>query len=88
MKRIYNDIPLQSVLYTVSGLQKIKIIDTSAYPGLGSKVLFEGRYNEFLHTEWFDSIGIRVHRDRVEHSVLHGTGADRNGTIIFTICTM
>ena len=29
MKRIYNDIPLASVLYTVGGLQKLRLIDAN-----------------------------------------------------------
>lgn len=85
MKRIYENIPLQSVLYCISGLQKIRIEDRTSnrYPYGDSVVLFDGRLNDFNHTDFFNEIS----RYKVEHTTVQGIEADRDGKMIFTICT-
>ena len=47
MKRLYERIPLGSVLYHVSGLQKIRVINGNEY---SNKVEFEGLYKDMKHS--------------------------------------
>jgi hypothetical protein len=79
MKKIYNDIPLRSVLYQVSGLQKIKIMDVTDAGwwenGKNKKCLYEGLYKDMPNSYY-----------RAESSKVHGIEVDDN-TLVFIVCT-
>lgn len=80
MKRIYNSVPLQSVLYTVGGLQKIRIIDhdDDAYCTDAGHVVFEGLEKDF---RWCISGYYKA-----AYATLRGIDIDED-TICFSIST-
>jgi len=48
MKKIYNDVPVRSVLFTVGGLQMIEIVDIRTYAGSGHEMfIYRGLEKDF-----------------------------------------
>lgn len=73
MKRVYNDIPLQSVLFCVSGNQKIRVLD--GYDDM-TECVFNGLYKD-AHSYQYE---------RIMRSKLHGMWID-DDVIVFRINT-
>ena len=84
MKRIYNNIPLQSVLYLINGTKNIRIIDRKdrMYEETG-KVIYEGSYNNMKKVDFYNQ-GLTEHK--VEYATVHGIEAEGD-TLVFIIST-
>ena len=85
MKRLYNNVPLQSVLYTVGGLQKIKIVDIDSirWKDYANRVvIYEGLEKDFLYCN-FDAFGLSHYK--VEYASVHGIDVE-DEVLVFTIC--
>lgn len=83
MKRIYESIPLASVLYHVGGLEKIRVIDYDHYlnrylPDNVSEIVFEGKYN--------DGRKLLDQNRKYTHAELHELTVDGD-TLVLGICT-
>lgn len=81
MKRIMNDVALQTVLYLVGGLQKVRIIDkdnwwyaTEPTVKENDRVVFEGLYKD------------ADIRDLERHTKITSIQTD-NDTLVILICT-
>ena len=80
MKRIANNVAVATVLYTISGLQAVKIID---YPTQydcsickNGEVVFDGLEKDLLGYKMIKYTHAKVEGIRIE-----------NGTIVFDVCT-
>lgn len=80
MKRIANKVALATVLYTVGGFQKIRVIDSLSpiMGGTPAEFLYEGFAKDFY------KVGGMVYK--WERSQVHTTEIDGD-TLVFRICT-
>jgi len=79
MKRIYNKIPLSSVLYLISGAQEIVVydVDNTAWKEYADKrIVYSGLVSNFYSYTTY-TIG---------RSEVHGIDVE-DGKLVFTICT-
>lgn len=87
MKRIYNDIPLQSVLFGLGGNQRVIIRDWDNGQALlwkecdwakdQHKVAFDGNAGDLCGYQFF----------KINHAKYHGMEVTEDGTLVFDICT-
>lgn len=74
MKRLYERIPLRSVLYCIRGDQEIRIID-------GGEIIFEGVVLDVSRAQWDYKLPYKI--DRAE---IHKIGVD-DGVMVFSLDT-
>lgn len=74
MKRIYERIPLRSVLYEVRGDQEVRIID-------GGEVIYEGLVMDIRHAQFRHEVPLRI-----DYAEVHGVGVD-GGVLVFELNT-
>lgn len=79
MKRVANNVALQTLLYVVGGNQKIRIEDreTNQQTGRTHKVVFEGHEKDWCFLD---------RRDRELHATVHAIETDGD-TLVFRIDT-
>ena len=74
MKRIYNDIPVESILYTIGGLQRVKIIDyPTQYDCSNCKngtVVFDGLVKDTYGYKLAKYTEAKVYETRIEDDAL------------------
>lgn len=49
MKRVANEVALETVLYCVNGLQKIRVLDRKHIDDQNQKIIFEGLEKDFAY---------------------------------------
>lgn len=91
MKRIWNDVPLQSLLYTVPGDTLIRIKDIKHHPAFVDKnnpdnytVVYEGEAKGFSGSQYWKAGASKI----VDTEII--TSAYGNGTgvwLVLSICT-
>lgn len=80
MKRIAENVALATVLYSVSGTQKIRIIDRESIWADNTTLVYEGAAIDFsvIHSTQELSEFMRVHKVSfydLEHAAIHGFAA-------------
>lgn len=74
MKRTTSKVALETVLFTISGLQKIKIYDRINYEDQNPKLLFDGMAKDFMSIRCVLPTGYSEYR--VSRSEIHGISVD------------
>lgn len=74
MKRLYERIPLRSVLYCVRGDQDVRIID-------GGEIIFEGKELDIMKAQFARKLPYRI-----DYAEIHGVKVDGN-VLVFEINT-
>lgn len=77
MKKIANKVALQTVLYVISGLQKIRVVDRDNDWKKSGTVIFEGKYNDWP---------VREQLNKWMYASVHGIEIDGD-TLVFQIIT-
>jgi hypothetical protein len=70
MKRTMNNVALETVLFTVGGLQKIKVLDRESDWDENPKVVYEGLFKDFRGYRFAKEMRSQIHRTDVENDCL------------------
>ena len=73
MKRIANDVALQTLLYVIGGLRKIRVIDVKNTWTHEFEVVYEGLYKDWSYLD---------RSYKIEHSAVHGLYAEDDVLVI------
>ena len=86
MKRIYNDIPLESILFTVPGNTKVTVKDFS-YQEYRRTPFIEGPITNYRYI--WQGIGSESHRlpFRYSNAKVYHTDVNEDGSLEFWTCT-
>ena len=86
MKRIYNDIPIQSILYGIRGNQRILVRDWESIDAMLFRDTWgKGQYDVAYEGEAMDFYGWNY--SKVKASKCHGMEVADSGVLVFDICT-
>ena len=70
MKRTYNNVALETVLFTISGLQKIRVQDRETVYDENPKVIFNGKACDFYSYRYAREKRSMVHQIEIDKDVL------------------
>ena len=86
MKRIYNDIPLLSILFGIGGGQRIRIRDWENVNAMHFKDTWgKGKYKVAFEGKASDCGGYK--HCKYTHAKYYGMEVAEDGTLVFDICT-